>query len=136
MTGWKDAERQAAKILGGKRRVRVNYSESCEDIYHTKYAIEVKYGKQNPKWIRKIKDPVIVNSVLVLFRLGESVLFDKATEKKRVKIKFLVDGMCQANSYNYHQTKKIPLFVMKPPGYKGLVGCMYIIDFLESEFCK
>ena len=42
MSGWKDAERQAAKILGGLRRVRIDYSESCEDVHHTKYSIEVK----------------------------------------------------------------------------------------------
>ena len=136
MTGWKDAERQVAKILGGKRRIRINYSESCEDVHHARYAVEVKYGKQNPKWIRKIKEPVIVNGVLVLFRLEMPVSFEKAKEKRLVKIKFLVDGMCQANSYNHFQTKKVPFLVMKPRGYKGLIGCMYIMDFMESEFCK
>ena len=136
MTSWKDAERQAAKILGGKRRVRIHYSESCEDVYHTKYAIEVKYGKQNPKWVRKIKEPLIINGVLILFKLGAPASFEKAGGKRLVKIKFLVDGMCQANSYNTPGSKKVPLLVMKPPRCKGLIGCMYIMDFLDSEFCK
>ncbi len=132
MSGWKDAERQVARILGGKRRVRVNYSESCEDVYHPKYSIEVKYGKQVPKWISKIRKPVILNKVLVLFPLA-SVSFDHAIEIKRVKIRFLVEGMIQAHTYN---TRKRPLLCMKPVGYRGIIGCLYILDFMESEFCK
>ena len=132
MSGWKDAERQVAKILGGKRRVRINYSESCEDVYHPKYAVEVKYGKQVPKWIGKIRQPVILNKVLVLFPLSSSS-FDSAIEIKRVKIRFLVDGMVQAHSYNI---RKVPLFCMKPVSYRGIIGCLYLLDYLNSEFYK
>ncbi len=132
MSGWKDAERQVARILGGKRRIRINYSESCEDVYHTKYSIEVKYGKQIPKWVGKIRQPVILNKVLVLFPLSSSS-FDSAVEIKREKIKFLVEGMKQAHSYNYGKT---PLLCMKPVGYRGIIGCLYLLDYLYSEFCK
>ncbi len=132
MSGWKDAERQVAKLLGGRRRVRVNYSESCEDVYHTKYSIEVKYGKQVPKWIGRIKKPIILNGALVLFPL-ESVSFDQAIEIERVKIRFLVDGMVQAHSYNIRKT---PMLCMKPVGYRGIIGCLYLLDYLDSEFCK
>ena len=132
MSGWKDAERQVARILGGKRRVRINYSESCEDVHHTKYSIEVKYGKQVPKWIGKIRKPVILNKVLVLFPLS-SGSFASATEIERVKIRFLVDGMVQAYSYNIRKT---PMLCMKPVGYRGIIGCLYLLDFMESEFCN
>ena len=132
MSGWKNAERQVAKILGGKRRVRINYSESCEDVYHAKYSIEVKYGKQIPKWIGKIRQPVILNKVLVLFPLS-SGSFDSATEVERMKIGFLVDGMVQAHSYN---GRKTPLLCMKPVGYRGIIGCLYLLDYMDSEFCK
>ncbi len=132
MSGWKDAERQVAKLLGGRRRVRVNYSESCEDVYHTKYSIEVKYGKQVPKWISRIKKPLILNGALVLFPLA-SMSFNDAIEIKRVKIRFLVDGMVQAHSYNIRKT---PLLCMKPVGYKGIIGCLYLLDYLDSSFCK
>jgi len=132
MSGWKDAERQVAKLLGGKRRVRINYSESCEDVHHAKYSIEVKYGKQIPKWIGKIRQPVILNNVLVLFPLA-SMSFESATEIKRIKIKFLLAGMVQAHSYNIG---KVPMLCMKPVGYRGIIGCLYLLDFLDSEFCK
>ncbi|MDP2942169.1 MAG: hypothetical protein Q8O36_01455 [Candidatus Omnitrophota bacterium] len=135
MSGWKDAERQVARILDGRRRVRINYSESCEDVYHHIYSIEVKYGKQVPKWIGKIcrrGRPVILNSVLVLFPLA-SGSFNSAIEVKRVKIKFLVDGMVQAHSYN---TRKTPMLCMKPRGYRGIIGCLYLLDYLDSRFCR
>ncbi len=130
MSGWKDAERQVARILGGKRRIRVNYSESCEDVYHAKYSIEVKYGNQIPKWIERIRQPVILNKVLVLFSLSSSS-FESAVEMERKKIKFLVEGMIQAHSYN---RRKTPLLCMKPVGHKGIIGCLYLLDYLNSEF--
>ena len=132
MSGWKNAERQVARLLGGKRRIRVNYSESCEDVHHTKYSIEVKYGKQIPKWIGKIRQPIILNKVLVLFPLS-SGSFAFAIEIKRVKIRFLVGGMVQAYSYN---SGKRPLLCIKPVGYHGIIGCLYLLDYLDSEFCK
>jgi len=130
MSGWKDAERQVARLLGGKRRVRVNYSESCEDVYHTKYSIEVKYGNQVPKWIGKIRQPVILNKVLVLFPLS-SGSFESAIEIERIKIKFLAKGMIQAHSYD---KRKMPLLCMKPVGYRGIIGCLYLLDYLNSAF--
>ena len=71
------------------------------------------------------------HKVLVLFPLSSSS-FDSAIEIKRVKIRFLVDGMVQAHSYNM---RKVPLFCMKPVGYRGIIGCLYLLDYL-SEFGK
>lgn len=132
MSGWKDAERQVAKLLGGRRRIRINYSESCEDVYHPRYSIEVKYGKQVPKWVGKIRRPVILNGALVLFPLA-SGSFESSTEIRRIKIKFLLAGMVQAHSYNI---VKVPMLCMKPVGYRGIIGCLYLLDYLESEFCQ
>ena len=100
MSNWKQCERQCAKILGGTRRVRINYSESCEDVHHTKYAIEVKYGLQIPVWVRKVKEPVLVNDLVVLFPLSSfaSRSFSEAKSINK-KIKFIIDGMIQASSY-------------------------------------
>lgn len=46
---WKQLESDVAKALGGLRRVRISYSESCEDVIHHLLAIECKYGKSIPK---------------------------------------------------------------------------------------
>lgn len=48
MTAWKDFEREVAKFFGGRRRVRIDYSESIGDIIHPSLSIECKYGKQVP----------------------------------------------------------------------------------------
>lgn len=134
MSNWKNAERQAAKLLGGTRRVRINYSESCEDVHHTRYAIEVKYGKQVPEWVGKIKGPVLVNGLLILFPLGSSSsgpAFEDAKAIYRKKIGFIIDGMIQAHGYT---PEKRPLLLMKRPRQQGLTACMYILDYMNSEF--
>jgi hypothetical protein len=132
---WKNAERSVAKILDGTRRVRINYSESCEDVHHTKYAIEVKYGAQIPLWVRKVKEPILVNDLMVLFPLSSPHSFASRSfsEAKSInkKIKFIIDGMIQASSYN---PTKIPLLCLKGPRQIGIVGCMYVMDYLGSEF--
>ena len=129
---WKAAERAVANVLGGTRRVRINYSESCEDVHHTKYAVEVKYGLQVPVWVRKIKEPILVNDLVVLFPLSSfaSRSFSEAKSIKK-KIKFIIDGMIQASSYN---PTKVPLLCLKGPRQIGVVGCMYVMDYLGSEF--
>ena len=127
MSNWKNAERQTAKILGGTRRVRINYSESCEDVHHTVFAIEVKYGKQIPKWVGRVKLPVFVDGVFILFRLSSMSQAHMATEIKRSKgLGFLIKGLEQARSYG----NKIPILCMKPPQYRDLIGCMYITDWV------
>jgi hypothetical protein len=120
--------------MGGTRRVRINYSESCEDVHHTKYAIEVKYGKQVPEWIGKIKGPVLVNGLLILWPISETsgpARFESSTEIVRKKIGFLVDGMIQAHQYS---PEKRPLLFMKRPRQVGFTACMYILDYLDSAF--
>ena len=124
---WKAAERAVANVLGGTRRVRINYSESCEDVHHTKYAVEVKYGLQVPVWVRKIKEPILVNDLVVLFPLGSfaSRSFSEAKSINK-KIKFIIDGMIQASSYCRTEggPTKPPLLCMKGPRQRGggLVG--------------
>jgi hypothetical protein len=133
MKAWKMAEKQVACLLGGIRRVRVGYAESVEDVSHDKYAIEVKYGKQIPKWIREIKVPVILNDIFYIFPMPSLVSFGRAETINRKGIKFLIDGLNQARSYN--PTKR-PLLVMKPPRFRGVVGCMYILDYLDAPITR
>lgn len=139
MSAWKNAERQVAKILGGTRRIRVQYSESCEDVHHTQYAIEVKWGKQIPSWIAKAIG--IGETVLVYYSLWDRVVIfplqdhplslsrDKMTKKiMRKRKKFLHDGLLQAQSYS----SKIPLLCLKPRGYRGIIGCMWVRDYVRA----
>ena len=126
---WKNAERQVAKILGGTRRIRINYSESCEDVHHSEFAVEVKYGKQVPRWVGELKETVILNDIFVLYPLASSS-FPTARAIKKVRIEFLIKGMAQAGSYS----NKLPLLCMKRPGQQGLTGCMYVMDYLRSSF--
>ena len=134
---WKEAEKEVSRMLGGVRRVRVSYSESIEDVSHPKYAIEVKWGLHIPKWVRKVKEPVLVNDLVVLFPLGSfaSRSFSEAKSINK-KIKFIIDGMIQASSYCRAEggPTKPPLLCMKGPRQRGLVGCMYVMDYLGSEF--
>lgn len=125
---WKRAEKETAKILGGTRRVRIVYSESCEDVHHCLFGIEVKYGKQIPKWVSRVKLPVFVSGVFILFRLSSMSQAHQATEIKRSKgLGFLIKGLEQARSYGKN---KIPILCMKPPRYRDLIGCMYITDWV------
>ena len=129
MSNWKNAERQAAKLLGGTRRVRVMYSESCEDVHHTDYAIEVKYGGQVPKWVADVKRPVILNDGLVLFKVGSGYC-GWVMDTIYKKCKFIEDGLKQASSYN---PTKPALLVMKRRGQRGMVGCMYLTDWTTMD---
>ena len=129
MKPWKCAEKQVAKILGGRRRIRVQYSESIEDVIHPMYAIEVKYGKQIPKWV--VSRCMTVNERYILFpleylpRYGLAGLISLASQWPvrvfKSKTKFIEDGLRQALSYREHG---IALLCMKRPRMRGVVGCL------------
>lgn len=131
MKAWKMAEKEVAEAIGGVRRIRINYSESVEDVIHPWYGVEVKYGKQVPKWVENIEDPIVLNNVLVLFRVvsnwGE--WREPTTDVCRSKVAFLVDGISQAKSYNMD---KDPLLCMKRPRMRGFVAVMLYSDYMEK----
>ena len=118
---WKAAEKEIAEALGGKRRMRVSYSESIGDIIHPKYSIEVKYGKQIPKILR-VRHPMVLQLGLSRYTLEPSYngLCHCWSYKKigRNSLKFLEKAFDQAKRYN--PTKK-PLVCLKPPNYKGFI---------------
>lgn len=130
---WKAAEVQVALLLGGVRRIRINYSDSIEDVSHPIYAVEVKQGKQVPVWVAEIREPVILNDLVVLFPLPSlsSRSFEEAKTMRKPKIGFIIDGMCQAYSYC---TAKRPILCMKRPRQQGVVACMYVLDYMNSQF--
>ncbi|HEV8715787.1 MAG TPA: hypothetical protein VGX03_23530 [Candidatus Binatia bacterium] len=50
---WKNAERQAAKALGGTRNQRgADFSQSLPDVEHSLFSVEVKYRKALPRLLR------------------------------------------------------------------------------------
>jgi hypothetical protein len=52
-TAWKNAERQAAAALGGKRLSRAtNFSQRLPDVDHPLFSIEVKHRKMLPRLLR------------------------------------------------------------------------------------
>jgi hypothetical protein len=129
---WKEAEKQVADIFCGIRRVRVSYAESCGDIIHPVFSIEVKQGKQIPRWIAEISKPVIINETFYLICVSEDLSFSHslvslihAPKKTRKSIKFLIDGIAQASSYD--QAKR-PLLCMKPPRFRGIIVCGRLDD--------
>ena len=53
MSTWKDAERQAAKALGGSRNSRGgDFGKSAPDVEHALFSCEVKYRKCLPRLLR------------------------------------------------------------------------------------
>jgi len=51
---WKNAERQAAKALGGIRNKRgADFSQSAPDIEHALFSVECKYRKKLPQLLRQ-----------------------------------------------------------------------------------
>lgn len=52
-TAWKNAERQAAKLLGGTRNQRgADFSKSMPDVEHPLFSVECKYRKTLPRLLR------------------------------------------------------------------------------------
>jgi len=52
-TAWKQAERQAAKALGGTRNSRGgDFGQAMPDVTHPLFSIEVKYRKTLPRLLR------------------------------------------------------------------------------------
>ena len=125
---WKAAELQVSEFFGGKRRIRVTYSEEIGDIIHPHYSIEVKYGKQIPKYlitkhplmlvVGKRKFRVFPSSDILIHRqmISYNVLF--LTERRRKTAKFLLDAITQAKRYNPDLR---PVVAVKSPRMRGFV---------------
>ena len=138
---WKKAEVEAAKLLGGTRRVRINYSESVEDVIHAKYAIEVKQGNQIPKYCI-VKEPVIyttVSDAYILFHSSDIDILEDRTSRgwliqtqEQKNCEFIEKAIEQARSYD---RKKVPLVCLKPCYFRGLILVMHYSDwfFIDSE---
>lgn len=130
MKSWKLAEKETAMLLGGKRRIRVSYSESVEDVLHDIFSIEVKYGKQVPKTV-VVKEPTYYGDDYVLMP-SKDYLWMLWRGKKPVSFKrcsatmFLHDGLTQAAKYC---DKKTPVLSMKPTGHRGLILCFWTKDY-------
>ena len=87
---WKAAERQAAKVLGGKRNSRgADFGKSAPDVEHPLFSVECKYRKQLPRLLRlgleqaadydRNKPPLLVvkekgmHGALVVLRLADFI---------------------------------------------------------------
>lgn len=132
MTAWKNFEKEVASFFGGLRRIRINYSESVEDITHPKYSIECKYGNQVPKYISGVDMPTS-NGEYVLIPSTEwswRIPCNRFVIKKLVKDRFIVDGIAQA--YGYDRTK-VPMLCAKPRGRRGFVIAMRYSDYMRGD---
>ena len=138
---WKAAEREVAKFFGGRRRVRVSYDESIGDIIHYRLSIEVKYGKQIPKYLIPPQGyPTVLCVGAARYRMAHSSciipdLNHRLGRRRRRhafqvnalvwgtrrirRAKFLKDAMEQARSYN--PTLK-PLVCVKAKRMRGFVA--------------
>ena len=126
-TRWKAAERQVAKEMGGTRRVRVLYNEKIGDIIHHKYSIEVKYGKQIPKYaIVKVPTLVVNSKDEVLYTLIPLWYWKQDSWQGyfwtncifREKAVFLERVIKQARRYDRTKT---PIGALKPPRFQGFI---------------
>ena len=129
-TRWKALELEVAKFFGGKRRIRVSYAESCEDVIHDKYNLECKYGRQVPKYLNvKVPTCLVVcdksymicpSSYLHELSVGDDVKWFLPRRKKSAK--FLQEGLEQAEKYG----EGIPVLCVKPPRNIGFIACWAI----------
>lgn len=129
MSAWKAAERECAKLLGGRRRVRASYSDSIEDVYHPTLSIECKYGNQVPDYckvsvVTYAGDWVLIPSWMVSSgRVGGEGMF---RELPSGSYEFIRKGIAQAISYN---PDKVPVLCVKPRRYVGLVVILRASDY-------
>ena len=133
---WKDAEKEVAKYFKGLRRIRVCYDEAIGDVIHPHFSLEVKYGKQIPKYLdvefptqlkvcsRKHRWCRLVPSSWLAVngkRIRCRTLFWDANVIK--KAKFLENAIKQAKRYN--PTLR-PVVCVKPKRRRGFV-CIWEI---------
>lgn len=130
---WKDFEREVATAFGGKRRIRISYSESCEDIIHPTLAIECKYGLQVPL-ASVVNDPTDRDSFVLIpseklnyleRQVGMDGFYPVAGKSGRI---FFRLGLEQARMY---ASDKTPLLCMKRPRQRGFTAVMHKSDYLE-----
>lgn len=134
---WKQAERQVASLIGGLRRSRgADWSESIEDVIHDKFAVEVKYGKQIPKYVQQDRLTVMLGdkSHYVVFTLEQDKRRSEGRFEYRKSIKFIEHGIRQAMRYDKTGTK-IPLLAMKPKRYRGIIFCCRWVDYNDVLTC-
>lgn len=124
---WKSAEKEVAEYFGGVRRVRVSYSESVGDVIHPEYSIEVKYGKQVPKYMVP-QWPVVLTVDGVKYVTMPSGMFLQHTIRKtlepmwcalitrEVSGEFLTQAFEQAERY---YPDKRPIVCCKRPRQRG-----------------
>jgi hypothetical protein len=127
LKAWKQAEKEAARLLGGLRRWRVSYSESVGDIIHRDLSVEVKYGKQIPKSLI-VKKPTFVGDYFILPSRGRSFL--PVISRGLKKNKFIQRSLQQAKSY---APGKVPIVALKPYRYRGIIFVCKIWDRLVLE---
>jgi len=140
-TPWKAAEKQVSEFFGGKRRVRINYSDFAGDIEHPRLAIEVKQGKQIPSYLNA-KFPTVIRALaksyviypahktqemVDVIKSGNAHCFETRVRKDA---KFLLDGLRQASAYP-ENTGKIPILAMKPPRCRGFIVAMSLYDWFD-----
>lgn len=117
---WKDLEREVARTLGGQRRVRVSYSESCCDVIHPLWSIECKYGKQVPSYL--VRDLVTIYKVggkryvIIPSWCFKEGLSPYVVGRSRRGVEFVVRGIAQARKYD---SLKVPLLCVKRPRQRG-----------------
>lgn len=123
---WKNAEKEVAKFFGGKRRIRVSYSEKIGDVIHPHYSLEVKYGKQIPKYLVPVV-PTLLNDKYWICPSQLLIVHDDVMKvnttcwvcKKQKTVNFLEDSLDQAERYN--PTMR-PIVCVKPKNYRGFIA--------------
>lgn len=124
---WKQAEKEVAEKLGGTRRIRINYSESVEDITHPVFTIEVKYGAQVPRYCHVLSPTSNGEYVLVPSASWGRRIQPEAFNQVRIgRDKFIVNGLAQAYGYN---PRMIPMLCVKPKRWYGFVIIMRESDY-------
>lgn len=141
---WKLAEKEVSTALGGQRRVRIDYSESVEDVIHPRFAIEVKYGKQVPKYCC-VAEPVILYDTKVGLVCDAYVLFpskdigwmlkgvkpnSEFMKSRSCRCGFIEAGIAQARAYN---KDKVPVLCVKAKNMRNFVLVMQYGDWLAFE---
>lgn len=133
MKSWKRFEKQVASVLGGIRRVRLSYGEKLEDVYHVRFAVECKQGRQVPAYC-SVKHPTsngefdLIPSKLIRNGVTCKIPPDKFKILPIKRDKFIRDGIAQAFSYS---PEKIPVLCVKPSHYQGFVLIFRHGDYLR-----
>jgi hypothetical protein len=100
-------------------------------VTHPRYAIEVKYGKQVPKYAGVTRltsngEYDLIPSWMWIWGIpAKRFLIQRITRDQ-----FIVDGLAQAHSYH---DKKIPMLCVKPARFHGFVIIMRHSDYMRGD---